>query len=152
MKIWQKTKDFCRKHKTAIVATLSGIGGTIGGIMIFKHIRPVNESIPEIDEVPKAVENEEDDLSWADPMYKTIIGYENKCEEGKNIWFEQWRDNWNKVNDLASEIKPFPGEYYVIEGTNPDCNGEHAEWFVHHWEDDRPGYPIEMVVEQVKKE
>lgn len=147
MKVWEKTKEFCRKHKTAIVATISGIGGAVGGILIFKHVRSNNDPVPEIVEATKPIEDE-DDLSWADPMYRTIISYEDKCEEGDNIWFEQWRENWNKVNGLASEIQPFPGEYYVIEGTNPDCNSEHATWFVHHWEDEHPAYPTEMVTVQ----
>ncbi len=151
MKIWKKTKEFCRKHKTGIIATVSGIGGAIGGILIFKHMQPKDEPVPEIEEaVVPGEASEEEDWSWADPMMQTIVSYEKKCEEGKNIWKEipYQRERWNKVVEFAKELQPGDGEYYVIEGTNPDCNSDHAEWFVHHWQDEWPSYPTEMVTVQ----
>lgn len=156
MKIWAKTKEFCRKHKTAIISTITGIGGVVGGALLCRKLSKHNEDgtidwepLPDVEPIADEV-SEEDDLSWADPMYQTIVGYEKKAEEGDNIWFEKphWRDNWNKVEELASEIKPFPGEYYVIEGTNPDCNEDHVEWFIHHWDEDHPAYPVELVTVQ----
>ena len=153
MKAWEKTKEFCRKHKTAIIATISGIGGAVGGIWIFKNVRSNNDPIPEVEAIPVKANNDEDDWSFADPMLQTIIGYEKKAEEGHNRWKEIpfQRDRWNKVVELAKEIQPGDNEYFVIEGTNPDLNSDHAEWFVHHWQDDYPSYPTELVTVQEKE-
>lgn len=150
MKIWDKTKAFCRKYKTGIIATASGIGGAIGGILLYKLMRPKDGPLPEIEDVVPVETSEEDDWSWADPMLQTIISYEKKCEEGKNVWKEvpYQRERWNKVVEFAKELQPDDGEYYVIEGTNPDCNSDHVEWFVHRWQNELPAYPTEMVTVQ----
>ncbi len=154
MKIWDKTKAFCRKHKTGIIAAISGIGGAVGGIWIFKHMQPKDEPIPKVEEAVIPVETtEDDDWSWADPMLQTIISYENKAKQGENFWREgpYQRDRWNKVVEFANELQPGEGEYYVIEGTNPDYNNEHVLWHVHHWQDEWPSYPPEMVSVQKKE-
>lgn len=156
VKLWAKTKEFCRRHKTAIIAGVSGLGGVIGGVWLCNKFsghdqndtidwKPLPDVEPNTDNA-----SEEDDLSWADPIYQTIVAYEKKAEEGDNIWFEKphWRDGWNKVEALASEIKPFPGEYYVIEEVNPDSTGEGVEWYIHHWDEDHPAYPTELVTVQ----
>lgn len=157
MKWWTKTKEFCKRHKTAIVATITGIGGAVGGVWLYRKLSERSEDdaidwqpLPDVEPVAEDVSEEDDDLSWADPMYRTIAGYEKKAEEGENIWFEKphWRDGWNKVEALANEIDPYPGEYYVIEGANPDCNDDHVTWFIHHWDEDRPAYPTELVTVQ----
>lgn len=153
MKKWTKTKEFFKKHKTVIISTITCIGGAIGGILLYKKLTYHSENNSDeeqpilVNEMTTGTVSEDEDLSWADPMYRTIVDYEKKAEEGDNIWLEKphWRDGWNKVEQIANEIKPFPGEYYVIEGTNPDCNEDFAEWYVHHWVDEHAAYPTELV-------
>ena len=156
MGMWTKTKDFCKKHKTAIVSTMTCVVGVVGGVLLCKRLSchsedNANDDQPTLDISAIAdTVSEDEDLSWADPMYQTIIGYEKKAEEGDNVWIEKphWRDGWNKVEEIANEIKPFPGEYYVIEGTNPDCNEDFARWHVHHWVDEHAAYPTKLVTVQ----
>ncbi len=38
MKIWEKTKKFCKDHKTAVVSTLVGVGTFVTGWVIRKKI------------------------------------------------------------------------------------------------------------------
>ena len=38
MKIWEKTKQFCRDHKTAVVSTLVGVGTFVTGWVVRKKI------------------------------------------------------------------------------------------------------------------
>ncbi len=38
MKIWDKTKQFCREHKTAVVSTLVGVGTFVTGWVVRKKI------------------------------------------------------------------------------------------------------------------
>ena len=38
MKIWEKTKKFCKDHKTAVVSTLVGVGAFITGWVVRKKI------------------------------------------------------------------------------------------------------------------
>ena len=38
MKIWEKTKQFCREHKTAVVSTLVGVGTFVTGWVVRKKI------------------------------------------------------------------------------------------------------------------
>lgn len=38
MKIWEKTKQFCREHKTAVVSTLVGVGTFVAGWVVRKKI------------------------------------------------------------------------------------------------------------------
>lgn len=158
MGIRSKVKSFYRKHQTGIKMALSAIGGatvTFGGILIYTKTKAKNAE-KEIDEMPIAVPegSDEDDWSWADRMLQTIVSYEKDAEEGGNHWFECecQRTRWDKVNALASEIQPGDNEYYVIEGTNPDCNGDYETWFVHHFQDDFPSYPPEVIEKRYKKE
>ena len=73
-------------------------------------------------------------------------------EEQQQAVYEKYqalqKEMMNKVVEFAKELQPGDGEYYVIEGTNPDCNSDHAEWFVHRWQDEWPAYPTEMVTVQ----
>lgn len=153
MKVWEKAKAFYKEHKVAIVAIVTSVGGVVSGALLHKHfakqqsIEPVKETL----ELPKS---EEDDWSWADPMLQTIVHYEKEAEKGNNHWYEceHQRENWNKLVEFAKDIQPGDGEYFVIEGTNPDCNKDHVEWFVHHWQYEWPSYPTEMITEEVKGE
>lgn len=38
MKIWEKTKQFCKEHKTAVVSTLVGVGTFVTGWVVRKKI------------------------------------------------------------------------------------------------------------------
>lgn len=38
MKIWEKTKKFCKDHKTAVVSTLVGVGTFVTGWVVRKKI------------------------------------------------------------------------------------------------------------------
>lgn len=121
MKLWRKTKEFCKEHKTGIIAAVAGVGGAIGGTLLYRHFtkqpngEAVIEALPDIPKISGTV-SEDDDWSWASPMLQTIVHYEKEAEEGNNRWREcdHQRDNWNKLVQMAEELRPGDGEFFVI--------------------------------------
>ena len=51
MKAWDKTKEFCKKHKTAIVSSTVGVGSFIVGWVMKRNadLRLVNDALDVID-------------------------------------------------------------------------------------------------------
>jgi len=149
MKAWDKFKEFWSERKAFIIPIVAGVGGAVGGYLL-RNVQIQKHR----DEGLKTSEQENitEKYDWGNRMLNTIMDYEDDCEKGKNFWYDAYREKWDKVSALAKEMDDAmllgDGEFFVIEGTNPDCNEECARYFVHHMVDDMPSYPPEMVHEE----
>lgn len=154
MGVWSRVKEFWNDNKRIIIPVAAGIGGAVGGYFLCNVLRNKSGDVAlQVEEGMKALESEtNEEYDCGNRMLNTIMDYEKDCEKGKNFWYDAYRKKWDMVSALAQEMDDAlllgDGEFFVIEGINPDLHEDNLGYYVHHMIDDMPSYPPEMVTEE----
>ena len=158
MGAWSKIKEFWNENKQFIIPIGTAVGGVVGGYFLRDALRSKASSAVVVEhEEPKTVEPvTTEDYDWGNRMLNTIADYKKDYEEGKNFWYDAYQEKWDKVSALAKEMDDTlmlgDGEFFVIEGINPDLTEDSAGYIVHHMIDDMPSYPPGTVMDMVFEE
>lgn len=153
MGAWSRIKEFWDENKQFIIPIGTAVGGVVGGYFLRDTLRSktVNETAAQYEEKKTAELATSEDYDWGNRMMNTIADYEKDCVEGKNFWYDAYQEKWDKVSALAKEMDDAlmlgDGEFFVIEGINPDITENNVGYYVHHMIDDMPSYPPGTVMD-----
>ena len=157
MKLWENTKEFYRKHKTGIKMALIGVGSFAGGYAIHKILNtepvelesePISKEPIRVLEIDPSMEEFYPDLYT--PLDAAVDNYEHRLEED-NWWFENRREDFQKVDEVAKKLTLGDDEYYIIRGENPDWFPEdYRTYFVGHYIGNMPSYPPEIAEKEIE--
>jgi hypothetical protein len=113
MKIWDKTKEFCRKHKTAVISSAVGVGSFIVGWVVKRNVdlRLVNDALDVIDK------DADRDLCMLEnpPFLVTNEEVESFEEEQKELREKYGQDYAILEEAVKNLTEPENGKLWMIE-------------------------------------
>lgn len=113
MKAWEKTKNFCKKHKTVIISSAVGVGSFIVGWVVKRNadLRLVNDAIDVIDK------DADRDLYMQEnqPFLVTNEKVESFEEEQKELREKYGQDFAILEEAVKNLTEPENGKLWMIE-------------------------------------
>ena len=118
MKVWDKAKEFCKKHKTAIVSSAVGVGSFIGGWLIKRSIdiQIVNEAYDVIGmEADRDLKKFENSYEKITPYFASDDNVANFEEEQKELREKYGQDYAILEEAVKNLTEPENGKLWMIE-------------------------------------
>lgn len=148
-KTFGKVFDFMSEHPTLTVMGVVGAAMVPAWIITAKGAKERQEHwIQACDTYTASLsQNDDKECDWINEIAKTEAQKQIELEISRkstdifNNWKEDYRDNWDRVNEFAKSLDLVEGESFMIEeGSQYDCDGT----IVSHLINGEGCYPPEM--------